>query len=301
MADAAEKGVAKAAADGIAVTATQATPRRTPRVIDLSTPGIAAALFKNSLYVKPSIEQEVTERTEYQGNLCFLLFKHFFSVLGAGRDLLCAGLLNPHRLRLKVSATTAPAMRVFARRRAAHYRFKFEPSSAELYRDEPFTRELVRVTIYVTCFSHACQGRLAVAAANADSRGPNPSRFEATAPDQNVERTCCAAIDGRRAVRLLAEWGRPLELTEPEFQVLWRLRQASDSAVDQKTLASDLAFSAAQISASVERLRARGWILQVNAQGDRRRHLWRLSDGGQKLLDSVLVAARASTWMEAAA
>jgi DNA-binding MarR family transcriptional regulator len=100
---------------------------------------------------------------------------------------------------------------------------------------------------------------------------------------------------------MLAEWVRPFELTEPEFQVLWLLRQANESAVDQKTLASALAFSAAQISASVDRLRVRGWILQIVSPGDRRRHLWRLSDGGQKLLDSVLLAARASRRTEAAA
>jgi DNA-binding MarR family transcriptional regulator len=140
-----------------------------------------------------------------------------------------------------------------------------------------------------------------VAAPGSNSRGSDSGRRETGAPDHKVERTCCAAVEGRRAARLLAQWARPFDLTEPEFQVLWFLRAASVAGLDQKTLASALAFSAAQISASVERLRARGWILQIYSQGDRRRHLWRLSDGGQKLLDSVLVAARASTRTEAAA
>jgi DNA-binding MarR family transcriptional regulator len=140
-----------------------------------------------------------------------------------------------------------------------------------------------------------------VAADSANSRGSKPARTLNGTTIQHVDQSCCAAIDGRRAVRLLAEWGRPFELTEPEFQVLWRLRAAGVAGLDQKTLATLLAFSAAQISASVERLRARGWILQICSQGDRRRHLWRLSDGGQKLLDSVLLAARASTPTEAAA
>jgi DNA-binding MarR family transcriptional regulator len=106
-----------------------------------------------------------------------------------------------------------------------------------------------------------------------------------------VERTCRSAIVGRRAARAIADWARQFELSEAEFQLLWRLRTAAGDGIDQTALAKSLAFSAAQISASVERLRARGWIVSQSAHGDRRRHQWQLSAAGLALVLQLTAAA----------
>jgi len=107
----------------------------------------------------------------------------------------------------------------------------------------------------------------------------------------HVDRTCSIAIDGRRAARVVAEWAKRFELTEAEFQLLWRLQSAPNDGFDQTALAMALAFSPAQISASVERLRARGHICPNGSAVDRRRHPWQLSATGRELLDQMLVAA----------
>ncbi len=107
---------------------------------------------------------------------------------------------------------------------------------------------------------------------------------------KNVDRTCDAAVTGRRAARTLAEWSKRFRLTEAEFQLLWRLRAAPKEGIDQTTLANALAFSPAQISASVERLREQGWICSGNAASDRRRHHWQLSATGCELLEKMLCA-----------
>jgi DNA-binding MarR family transcriptional regulator len=103
--------------------------------------------------------------------------------------------------------------------------------------------------------------------------------------------TCRFAADGRRAIRALGEWSGRFRLSEPEFQILWCLKSAPGDGCDQTTIARKLACSPAQVSATVERMRAEGWITQQNAAGDRRRHLWRLSTPGQKLLTEMLRAA----------
>ena len=108
---------------------------------------------------------------------------------------------------------------------------------------------------------------------------------------ENVARLSKAAIGGRRAARALAEWAKQFELSEAEFHVLWQLRAAPADDLDQTTLARELAFSPAQVSATVERLRVRLLILHHSAAGDRRRRLWQLSAGGRKLIDQMLYAA----------
>ncbi len=75
------------------------------------------------------------------------------------------------------------------------------------------------------------------------------------------------------------------------FRYLWCLKSASGNGSDQTTIARQLACSPAQISATVERMRAGGWITQQNAPGDRRRRLWELSAQGQSLLAEMLRAA----------
>jgi DNA-binding MarR family transcriptional regulator len=108
---------------------------------------------------------------------------------------------------------------------------------------------------------------------------------------REVGRVCHVAAEGRRAARALGQWCRHFEITEPEFQVLWCLQDEAGGASDQTTLARRLAYSPAQVSSTVERLRARGWIAQHAIDGDRRRNLWRLSESGGGLVAQILQGA----------
>jgi DNA-binding MarR family transcriptional regulator len=109
--------------------------------------------------------------------------------------------------------------------------------------------------------------------------------------DRHVGRVCHMAVDGRRSARALGQWCERFALSEPEFQVLWCLRDGLIGGFDQTTLAKLLAFSAAQVSATVEKLRARGWIAQHAVGGDRRRNLWHLSvEGGDVIIEMLRVA-----------
>jgi DNA-binding MarR family transcriptional regulator len=114
---------------------------------------------------------------------------------------------------------------------------------------------------------------------------------EVGAATAHVDRTCAAAMSGRRAARQIAEWAKRFGLTEAELQILWQLRSAPNGGLDQTALANSLAFSPAQISASVERLRAEDRICPIGTVADRRRHHWRLSAAGSELINHVLVAA----------
>ncbi len=105
-----------------------------------------------------------------------------------------------------------------------------------------------------------------------------------------LEQACTAAASGRRAARALSEWTKRFGLTEAEFQLLWRLRPTSMDGPNQSALAAALAFSPAQVSAVVERVRQRGLICERGAAGDRRRHHWQLSASGRELLDEMLAA-----------
>jgi DNA-binding MarR family transcriptional regulator len=128
-----------------------------------------------------------------------------------------------------------------------------------------------------------------------DGTNDSPARAGARGPAieivvQHVERTCRRIIDGRQAARALAAWTQPFHLSESEFQLLWILRPRADEGLDQTTLARVMAFSPAQVSATVERARAKGWIAQHNAPGDRRRHFWRLTNGGLALVEQIISA-----------
>ncbi len=111
-----------------------------------------------------------------------------------------------------------------------------------------------------------------------------------------VGQACSVAADGRRAARALGQWCERFRLSEPEFQVLWRLRGEASGGFDQTTLAKRLAYSTAQVSATVEKLRARGWITQQAAGGDRRRNLWHLSAAGSDVIVEMLRAAHELGW-----
>lgn len=117
------------------------------------------------------------------------------------------------------------------------------------------------------------------------------TRIRADVAERHIDETCQSAIDGRRAARALGEWTAPLQLTEPELQILWCLRRTESQGVDQTTLATRLAFSPAQMSACVEKLRARGLISQHAALGDRRRRLWQICATGNDALQKIAESA----------
>jgi DNA-binding MarR family transcriptional regulator len=133
-----------------------------------------------------------------------------------------------------------------------------------------------------------------VTAADTNAGAGNAIGEEPASADPGLLRidvTCRRAADGRRAIRALGEWSRRFELSEPEFQVLWCLRSVSADGCDQTTIARQLSCSPAQISATVERMRAEGWLTQQGACGDRRRRLWQLSALGRERLADMLLAA----------
>jgi DNA-binding MarR family transcriptional regulator len=110
-----------------------------------------------------------------------------------------------------------------------------------------------------------------------------PRGRPASADARFVQQTCRAIVDGRLAARSLARWCKQFELSEAELQALWQLCFAA-GGIDQATLANRLALSPAQVSATVERLRARNWLVQLANPHDRRRRVWQLSADGQDLL-----------------
>jgi DNA-binding MarR family transcriptional regulator len=140
-------------------------------------------------------------------------------------------------------------------------------------------------------FLHACQGRLAMTALNA--------QYSGDAADRQFGYVCQTAIDGRRAARSLMQWSERFQLSESELQILWCLCSAPGKGVDQTTLAHQLALSPPQVSACVEKLRGRGLIVIHETVGDRRRRLWQPSANGRFMLRDIVHAAGEST--EAAA
>lgn len=128
---------------------------------------------------------------------------------------------------------------------------------------------------------------------------PNSNASVADA-DPRIARVCQMVVEGRRAARMLADWVQPFKLSEPEFLVLWCLRDANE-AVDQRTIAEMLALSPAQVSATVERLRSNEFIVQQPDCGDRRRHFWSLSPDGRNRFVAMLRDAHGPAGREAAA
>ncbi len=100
--------------------------------------------------------------------------------------------------------------------------------------------------------------------------------------------TFCEIVVGRRAARVWADWSRRLGLNETDLQLLWGLERAAPERLDQSTLATRLAISPAQVSVTVERLRASGWIGQSHSVADRRRNLWQLTAEGRQVIAGTL-------------
>ena len=120
------------------------------------------------------------------------------------------------------------------------------------------------------------------------------ARHTRDASDDRLEHVCQTAIDGRRAVRKLAQWAERFQLSESELQIIWSLCGVIGPGIDQTTLAAQLALSPPQVSACVEKLRARGLIVICEARGDRRRRLWQSSARGSSVMQEIVQAAGAS-------
>jgi DNA-binding MarR family transcriptional regulator len=116
-------------------------------------------------------------------------------------------------------------------------------------------------------------------------------RHSGNAAVGRLEFVCQTAIEGRRAARVLARWAERFQLTESELQILCCLCGLVGPGVDQTTLAAQLALSPPQVSACVEKLRARGLIANHESCGDRRRRLWQSSANGRLLLQEIVQAA----------
>lgn len=135
--------------------------------------------------------------------------------------------------------------------------------------------------------------------------GRNAASHRATSRDarSRIEDACRRAVQGKLAVRDLAQWVDGFGVSEIEFRLLWLLFAAADGATstshasagqfDQAELATRLAVSAAQVSACVERLHAGGSIERGPQDADRRRQLWRLSRAGRGLVLKVVAAVDA--------
>jgi DNA-binding MarR family transcriptional regulator len=124
----------------------------------------------------------------------------------------------------------------------------------------------------------------------------------ADGPGESLRAVCQQIVAGRNASRQIAAMVRGYSLSEAEFRLLWQLygcqpprdrtapsRPTVDGpALDQKSLQTKLALSAAQISAIVEQLVARGWLARKVHSQDRRRHLVQLTEQGHGVLEKVL-------------
>lgn len=132
------------------------------------------------------------------------------------------------------------------------------------------------------------------------------SQGEASAPRQAAEDAwfdalCAAVREGRGAARVLEGRVAAFGLSEVEFRLLRALQKArasnlassapgceSGACRDQTWLASHLAVSAAQISATVMKLQQTGLVEGRRPVANRRRQVWQLAAAGDALLRAVI-------------
>lgn len=111
-------------------------------------------------------------------------------------------------------------------------------------------------------------------------------------------------VGSRRIRELIATRLSRLDLSEPEFSLLWILavteRRCGDSspdqAISQREIARQLAISAAQVCGLVERMRQRELICSKRDPSDRRRQCWRLTDRGAAMFRSA--TERLTDWTD---
>lgn len=80
-------------------------------------------------------------------------------------------------------------------------------------------------------------------------------------------------------------------VTPPQFAALVKLRDMGE--VSQNHLGRLTAMDPATSQGVIRRLSAKGLIGRAPDQGDRRRALWRLTDGGARLIDKLVGEAQA--------
>ena len=110
--------------------------------------------------------------------------------------------------------------------------------------------------------------------------------MDASSQRAPFDELCLRIASGRAASRLLSSWVSQFDLKEPEFRLLWLLREES-TRLDQSQVAELMASSHAQVSALVERLRGGGYLSGSSAPGDRRRSLWSITPTGRALLQKI--------------
>ncbi len=92
---------------------------------------------------------------------------------------------------------------------------------------------------------------------------------------------------GRRFRAVLADVSAAHELNDTQFSLLWLCSQADDEGFSQSSLAAATAVSPAHVSGQLEQLRQRGLLAAQRAAKDRRRQLWRTTDDGTVLLNTL--------------
>lgn len=145
------------------------------------------------------------------------------------------------------------------------------------------------------------RGNLAVNYPCASKAGVGPP----VAAAERIDAACRQTAAGRLAARDLAEWVCEFGLSEAEFRLLWLLyrgealgeprtaaslkseQHPAEGLLDQAKLAARLVVSTAQVSGVVERLQTWQLIAGVRDSGDRRRQMWRLTETGEALLQTV--------------
>lgn len=135
---------------------------------------------------------------------------------------------------------------------------------------------------------------------NSADSGQLPLAASDTLSTERIEAACRSAAEGKLAARTIAAWLDGLDISEPEFRLLWLLAGAVDpsltaASLDQAELAERLVVSPAQVSGAVERLRHMGLLERAANQGDRRRQLWRITAAGDALLRRIVNQVAAAT------
>lgn len=102
---------------------------------------------------------------------------------------------------------------------------------------------------------------------------------------QAIQWTCCVA---RQLRRNLNQQLADVAVNDMEFLLLWNCYRSRDRHPGQGELAATLSWSKAQISATVESLRQRDLLECYRPTEDRRRQHWKLTNGGQQLIEELL-------------
>jgi len=95
-------------------------------------------------------------------------------------------------------------------------------------------------------------------------------------------------ICGRSLRRTFGECVARQGISDSQVWLLWACLQAPPQGLSQTQLATLLVLSDAQVSASVEQLRQKGFLEGRRLPPDRRRQLWQLTAAGRSTLEQSL-------------